>query len=151
MLAAMTIQRLQKTDLHVVNYILANLIDPANRQQPATLSQHWENLLGDDRVYLLAAMQEGIVAGYTLAYRFPSLYAPEYMAYLYDIEVALPYRRRGIGRKLVETLLLHLRADGVKEVWLGTGLDNIEAQALYRATGAVVSDETFNDYTYYLA
>ncbi|MEJ7683602.1 MAG: GNAT family N-acetyltransferase [Segetibacter sp.] len=56
-----------------------------------------EELLDDDRSYLIAAISDGIVYGYTLAYRFPSLYASEYLAYLYDIEVSLKYRRKGIG------------------------------------------------------
>lgn len=110
-----------------------------------------EELLDDDRSYLIAAISDGIVYGYTLAYRFPSLYASEYLAYLYDIEVSLKYRRKGIGRLLVETLLTCLQADGVKEVWLGTAVDNVEGQGLFHSTGAVKSGETFNDYTYYLA
>jgi ribosomal protein S18 acetylase RimI-like enzyme len=146
----MTVRRLGKLDLQYVHYILANLIDPSNKRPPATKFDHWENLLSDERTYLLAALQDNIAVGYTLAYRFPSLYAPENMAYLYDIEVAQPHRRQGIGRKLVDILLGHLRADGVKEVWLGTDVDNVEAHALYRATGAVSSGETFNDCTYYL-
>lgn len=146
----MNVTRLVKSDLHFVKDILLHLIDSSDRRPLPSSFQHWENLLSDDRTYLLAAIHENRVVGYTLAYRFPSLYAAEYMAYLYDIEVAMPYRKQGIGRKLVEALLPHLRADGVKEVWLGTGVDNVEGQALFRATGAVASDETFYDYTYYL-
>ena len=106
--------------------------------------------MNDDRTYLFAALSSDTVTGYALAYRFPSLYASEYLAYLYDIEVALKNRRQGIGRLLVDTLLAHLKLDGVKEVWLGTAVDNVEGQALFHATGALKSGETFNDYTYYL-
>lgn len=146
----MNVIRVTKNDVSILNDLLTHHIDHTDKQaEPPSLS-HLEELLSDDRSYLLAAIHGDTVTGYTLAYRFPSLYASEYLAYLYDIEVSLYYRKQGIGRRLVETLLAHLKADGVKEVWLGTAVDNVEGQALFRSTGAVKSGETFNDYTYYL-
>lgn len=147
----MKVIRVKKNDLDIINDIIAHNIDSADRREEIPVLSHLEELLDDDRSYLIAAISDGIVYGYTLAYRFPSLYASEYLAYLYDIEVSLKYRRKGIGRLLVETLLTCLKADGVKEVWLGTAVDNGEGQGLFHSTGAVKSGETFNDYTYYLA
>lgn len=146
----MNVIRVTKNDTSIINDILANHIDASDKRTALPSSAHVEILLTDDRTYLFAAIQKNAVLGYTLAYRFPSLYAPEYLAYLYDIEVTLDYRRQGIGRLLVETVLVHLKADGVTEVWLGTAVDNVEGQALFQATGALKSGETFNDYTYYL-
>jgi ribosomal protein S18 acetylase RimI-like enzyme len=70
---------------------------------------------------------------------------------LYDIEVSKNHRRKGIGTLLIKTVLEHLRSDNVKELWLGTGIENQEGQGLFSSTGAVKSQETFNDYTYYLS
>jgi ribosomal protein S18 acetylase RimI-like enzyme len=142
--------RVTKNDLSIINEILIHLIDNSDRRAETPSSSYLEELLNDDRTYLFAALSNNRVTGYALAYRFPSLYAAEYLAYLYDIEVALESRRRGIGRLLVETLFAHLKLDGVKEVWLGTAVDNVEGQAFFSATGAFKSAETFNDYTYYL-
>jgi ribosomal protein S18 acetylase RimI-like enzyme len=142
--------RVTKNDVSIINEILTHHIDHSDkRKEPPSLS-YLEELLNDERTYLFAALCSDMVTGYVLAYRFPSLYASEYLAYLYDIEVALENRRQGIGRLLVETLLAHLQLDGVKEIWLGTAVDNVEGQALFHATGALKSGETFNDYTYYL-
>lgn len=146
----MHITKVRKEDTRVINDILTHHIDDFNKQDERPSASHLEKLLDDDRSYLFAALSGNTVAGYALAYRFPSLYASEYLAYLYDIEVAPAFRRQGIGRRLVEMVLAHLQTDGVKEVWLGTAVDNVEGQALFRATGAVKSAETFNDYTYYL-
>jgi ribosomal protein S18 acetylase RimI-like enzyme len=111
---------------------------------------HLESLLTDDRTYLYAALQDNDVIGYALAYRFPSLYEPGYLAYLYDIEVAEKDRRKGAGRMIMEIVLRDLKADGITELWLGTAVDNVEGQALFSRTGGIRSDEAFNDFTYEL-
>lgn len=146
----MKVIKVQKSDTAIIHDILTKHIDDSDRRAETPNKPHMDKLLEDDRTYLLAAVVNDEVAGYTLAYRFPSLYAVECLAYLYDIEVAVAFRRRGIGKLLVQTVLDYLKADGVKEVWLGTAVDNAEGQALFQATGGIKSGETFNDYTYYL-
>lgn len=146
----MEIKKVRKGDAAIINDILANHIDSSNKRDELPTKEHLEKLLEDDRCYLFAAIIEDTVVGYALVYRFPSLYASENLAYLYDIEVSQDHRRKGIGRGLVETLISHLKDDDVKELWLGTGVDNIEGQSLFSATGAIKTEETFNDYTYYL-
>src|SRR4051812_37741106 len=135
------VRKVNKNDVAILNDIVTSHIDSSDkRDEPPALS-HLEKLLEDDRTYLLAAIIDNKVVGYTLAYSFPSLYAAEYLAYLYDIEVSEEFRRKGIGRLLVKTLLDQLKAGGVKEVWLGTAVDNVEGQALFHATGGIKSGE----------
>ncbi len=140
--------KVKKEDTAIINFIIENIIDNSD-EKPTT--NHLEKLLSDDRTYLLAAVFEDNVVGYALVYRFPSLYASDYLAYLYDIEVLMKYRRKGAGRLLIESLLIHLKSDGVSELWLGTATDNLEGQALFRSTGGIKSGETFNDFTYELS
>lgn len=144
------IKKVQKHDLNIIQDILMNHIDESDKKDSSSNTNHIEKLLEDDRCYLLAALMDDAVVGYALAYRFPSLYAPENLAYLYDISVSEEHRRKGIGTLLIQSLKEYLKADNVKELWLGTGTNNKEGQGLYNATGAIKSDETFNDYTYYL-
>lgn len=139
--------KVQKDDTTIINFIIENLIDNSDEKASAN---HIETLLIDNRTYLLAAILNDNVIDYALAYRFPSLYSSDYLAYLYDIEVLKAYRRKGVGRLLIETLLTHLKSDGVSELWLGTATDNVEGQALFSATGGIKSGETFNDFTYEL-
>ncbi|HVG40009.1 MAG TPA: GNAT family N-acetyltransferase [Chitinophagaceae bacterium] len=147
----MEIVKVGKEDTAIVSTIISTLIDSSDKKETVPDKDYLQKFIADDRTYLLASFIDDLIVGYTLAYRFPSLYAAEYLAYLYDIEVLPQYRRKGVGRKLVEAITEILKKDGVTELWLGTAVDNVEGQALFQATGAVKSGETFNDYTYYLA
>ncbi len=146
----MQIIKVSKSDLDIINDILINHIDISDKKESLPSLTHLQTLLDDNRSYLFAAIKENFVVGYALAYRFPSLYTSGYLTYLYDIEVSINYRRKGIGKLLIETILEHLKPDNVSELWLGTGIDNTGGQALFRSTGAIKSEEVFNDYTYYL-
>lgn len=139
--------KVEKNDLKTVFLILEKInTDPVG----AHSTDHVTNLLSDDRTYLFAVKQEDTIIGYALAYRFPSLFDSDYLAYLYDIEVLHTHRRIGAGRLLMETLLQRLKADKVRELWLGTAIDNVAGQALFSRTGGIKSGETFNDYIYIL-
>jgi ribosomal protein S18 acetylase RimI-like enzyme len=52
-----------------------------------------------------------------------------------NLLVDAPYRRRGLGRALMETAEAHYRAAGLDGMRLGTGADNLVAQALYTSVG----------------
>jgi ribosomal protein S18 acetylase RimI-like enzyme len=143
----MKVIRVQQTDNSIIHAIMDTLLNDAQEKPPIT---HLKKLLSDDRTYVLAALLDEVVIGYILAYRFPSLYASNYLAYLYDIEVLAAHRKKGAGRLLMETLLHILKLDDVSELWLGTATDNFVGQALFRKTGGIKSDETFNDFIYEL-
>jgi len=144
----MKIVKVNASDVEIINDILNNHIDLSDRKPAQPSLVHLKTLLTDDRSYLFAAMEDNDVVGYALVYRFPSLYSSAWLAYLYDIEVSENYRRKGVGKGLIKTILEHLKLDNVTELWLGTGVDNPEGQALFSSTGAIKSEEVFNDYTY---
>jgi ribosomal protein S18 acetylase RimI-like enzyme len=144
----MKVIRVTKDDIATIGFIVANLID--NKEELAS-SNHLQQLLTDDRSYLFAAFLDGEVIGYALAYRFPSLYSSDYLAYLYDIEVKALHRKKGAGRLLMNTLLRYLKIDGVSELWLGTAINNVEGQALFSSAGGIRSNEIFNDFTFELS
>lgn len=143
---SISVSKLTKSDIEIITSLVENL--PNNKETAS--AKHLEILLTDDRTYILAAQMDNQVVGYALAYRFPSLYSDDYLAYLYDIEVLPQHRRKGVGRKLVESLLAELKKDDVDELWLGTASDNYAGHALFSKTGGIKSGETFNDYIYKL-
>ncbi|MBA3707028.1 MAG: GNAT family N-acetyltransferase [Bacteroidetes bacterium] len=143
----MKVIRVTKDDISTIENIVNILI---NNTEKRPTSNHLRQLLIDNRTYLFAAFFNEDVIGYALAYKFPSLYSTNYLAYLYDIEVAASHRRKGVGRLLIGAILGNLKGDNVSEVFLGTATDNLEGQALFSATGGVKSGETFNDFTYEL-
>jgi ribosomal protein S18 acetylase RimI-like enzyme len=57
--------------------------------------------------------------------------------FLYELAVDEPFRRRGIGRALVERLAERARAAGCYGMWVLTDEDNEAARATYEGTGGV--------------
>ena len=55
--------------------------------------------------------------------------------FLYELAVDEPFRRRGIGRALVEHLAALAREAGCYGMWVITDDDNEAARATYEGTG----------------
>ena len=55
--------------------------------------------------------------------------------FLYELAVDEPFRRRGIGRTLVEQLAALARAAGCYGMWVVTDHDNEAARSTYERTG----------------
>jgi ribosomal protein S18 acetylase RimI-like enzyme len=69
---------------------------------------------------------------------------------LYEIDVAEPARRRGVGRNLMSAILEIGRREGHAKVWLFTGSDNIAAKALYQAMGGIAATANDTGYSWQL-
>ena len=144
------ILKVSGTDAKIINDLFTHLIGSCDNGTHPTIKS-LEKLSDDDRSHLFAATIDGKIVGYSLTYTFPSLHSEDSVAYLYDIEVLPNYRRKGIGRLLISTMLSNLKSADVTELWLGTAVHNVAGQALFTATGAERSAETFNDFTYILS
>lgn len=85
-----------------------------------------------------AAMVGGQVAGVAMLERL----VPE-VAYVYYLAVGAAYRRRGIGRALLDDALGHFRSDGSEVVFAAIEEDNLPSQQLFRSRGfrVVARDE----------
>jgi ribosomal protein S18 acetylase RimI-like enzyme len=81
----------------------------------------------------------GELEGFLLAYVLPRLDG-RLGVFLYELEVAEPVRRRGIGSSLVEEAKRVSREAGAFERYVLTEPDNRAANRLYESTGA--RDET---------
>ena len=97
-------------------------------------------LLADPWVRLLVAFEGGVPAGFAFAYVLPRRRAPRRSLLLYEIDVAEPYRRRGIGRALMDAVAAEGRAAGCDEGWVLTDADNEAALALYASAGGLRSE-----------
>lgn len=88
----------------------------------------------DARHHLAVAIENGAVVGMVSAvhYVHPDK-APQ--LWINELGVATTHRRRGIGRKLLDTILAHGRTLGCTEAWLGTEETNEAARRLYRGAG----------------
>src|SRR2546426_4387420 len=85
---------------------------------------------------LVVAEREGKILGFASLRLVPSLDSTPY-AELSDLFVAGPYRRQGVGRRLLEFVEKRARDRGANRLVLTTGLKNVDAQGFYRASGFV--------------
>jgi len=138
---------IKKTDQEIMVQLSQYLINSGESANFESI----QRLASDDRSYLFALIEDAELIGYTLAYRFPSLYNTKDLAYLYDVDVAPAFRNRGYGKQLITSLLAHLQPEGVEEVWLGTSIDNAHAQKLFESTGGLKSGVSFFEYFYTLS
>src|SRR5437667_9307576 len=83
---------------------------------------------------LVVAEGDGQILGFASLRLVPSLDSTPY-AELSDLFVARPYRRQGVGRRLLEFIEHLSRERGADRLVLTTGLKNVDAQWFYRAVG----------------
>jgi len=97
------------------------------------IDPHWSReFLADQRHHLIVALENGIVVGMISAvnYVHPDK-APQ--LWINEVGVASSHRRRGIGRRMLETMLARGQALGCTEAWLGAEEDNLPARRLYES------------------
>jgi len=81
---------------------------------------------------MIVAIDDGVVVGQCAAviHRHPDKVTE---LYIDELGTAPSHQRRGIGRRMIDAMFDWGRELGCKESWLGTELDNVAANALYRA------------------
>jgi ribosomal protein S18 acetylase RimI-like enzyme len=84
---------------------------------------------------LLVARWDGQACGFLTAYRLQRFDRRGAEVLLYEIGVAEPFQRRGVGRTLVAEAKRWAAEVGADELWVLTEDDNAPARALYAATG----------------
>lgn len=103
-------------------------IERASFSSPWTLAT-FAGLLGREGTRLWVAETGGEVAGYAVVWMVAD------QAELGDVAVAEPWRRRGIGTRLVETVLDTMAELGIRELFLEVRVSNRGARDLYARHG----------------
>ena len=94
-------------------------------------------LLADGRHWLVAALDGDRPVGFALAYELMRLDGTGPKVFLYEIGVVEEWRRRGVGRGIVERLKQLCRERGCQTMFVPTDEANVAAMHLYAATGGV--------------
>lgn len=141
--ADVTIHRVTAAEAHLLDRVAPGVFD--FDVKPGLLREFLANPMNHLFVAALDSTVVGMATG--ISYVHPD--KPLQM-FVNEVAVAEPYRRRGIGRRLVEALLAHAEALGCTEAWVATEADNAPALALYRATGGAQSDDQVVMFTFHL-
>ncbi len=83
----------------------------------------------------LVADVQGSTAGFACLRIVPAMADDRPHASLIELYVRPEWRRRGVGRRLLESAETYARSAGAAQLVLLTGLGNAEAQAFYRTLG----------------
>jgi aminoglycoside 6'-N-acetyltransferase I len=83
---------------------------------------------------MILAVDDGLVVGQCAAviHRHPDKLTE---LYIDEVGTAPTHLRQGIATRMVEAMFEWGRELGCREAWLGTELDNVEANGLYRKLG----------------
>lgn len=106
--------------------------------------------LADLRNVLLFAFEGSEALGYLRGTELLQLTSRRKQMFLYEISVDEDFRRHGIGKALITTLLHDCRNRGFEEVFVFTDPANLPAVALYRSTGAVTETPADRMFVYQL-
>ena len=135
-----TVRLLRAEEAHVLENVAPDVFDHAvDPMQSAAF-------FADPRHHLAVALDGALVVGMASAVEY---YHPDKPPALWvnEVGVAPDYRRRQLGKRLMDTLLKHGRSLGCTEAWVGTELENEAARRLYEASGGGAG-EPFVMYTF---
>ncbi len=94
---------------------------------------------GESRTWV--AEEGGAIAGFLIAGREPGG-----VGHFITVDVAAEWRRRGVGRMLMDAAEKWARRQGLKMLYLETAEDNVAAQAFYEALGYAKYEKINNYY-----
>ncbi|MBP9211407.1 MAG: GNAT family N-acetyltransferase [Bacteroidetes bacterium] len=107
---------------------------------------HLGSLLRSASTFFVVAVHEGTVVGGLTAHLLPSVYSAAGEVYLYDLAVAAPFQRRGIGTRLLTELRSVCTSIGAAEMFVQADVEDDHAVAFYRATNG--AEEQVLHYSY---
>lgn len=96
-----------------------------------------KRLLAREEFIVLVANEIDTVIGGLTAYMLPSYYGRSSELYLYDLAVRTAFQRRGVGRKLLESLTAYCREHGVREFFVQADAPDEQALNFYSALGGI--------------
>ena len=96
--------------------------------------------LARDDIHVWVAEVDGEPAGFAYAYVLLRVDGDR-SVFLYELGVEERFRRRGLGRALVDEARRLAEGEGVLKMWVDTSYDNEPARRTYEAAGGTADDE----------
>jgi aminoglycoside 3-N-acetyltransferase I len=135
----MTIRRLGPGDESVVERL-------ATKGPPARVHE----LLADPKTVFVVALDADEPIGFVFGYELIRRHGDPSALFVYEIEVAEEWRRRGVGTALMRELERIAGERGIRTGWVLTNASNEEAMAFYRSLGGerTNDDDVMWDFDY---
>ena len=141
-MSSIQVRLLGSGDSDVLRHVAEDVFD-------GMMDRVWcRKFFSDARHHRPVAIDNGAVVGMVSAiHHVHPDKAPQ--LWINELGVASSHRRRGIARRLLDTILAHGRTLGCTEAWLGTEESNEPARRLFRGAGG--KSEPFTLYSFPLA
>jgi len=132
----LTVRQLGFADLAVARELfLLFQSDDGIAEPRVPADQYLRKILKKKYFYAIAALDGERVAGGLTAYSLPMYKKEIREMFLFEIGVTPTYRRRSVGKQLVEYLLALCRREGIGVMFVVTSRENMAAVRLYETTG----------------
>jgi ribosomal protein S18 acetylase RimI-like enzyme len=120
---------------------IAMAVEAMMQFQGKSLSpERMKGFLANPGNYLIIAQSEGQIAGFLLAYELERPDEPASQMFIYEIVVAGPLQRKGIGSALILFICTEARARQMLEAFVLTNRSNEQAIRLYTRTGGIIEN-----------
>ncbi len=136
------IDRLTADNLPLARQVFFTIAEVFETQGAPLRDPYLHRLLARPDFWALAAIVDDEVAGGLTAFTLPLTRAEESEVFLYDIAVRPAYRRRGVGRRLIQALLDGMAAEGIHAMFVPADNEDEEALDFYRALGGAAQPVT---------
>lgn len=114
--------------------------DDENLSPPS--DEYVRKMLAEDNFHAIIALEDKKLIGGLTAYEMKMFKRETTEMFLYEIEVEEYYRRKGVGKALIEFLKEICIAKGIVEMFVGTEQDNFAARKLYSTTGGKADEDS---------
>jgi ribosomal protein S18 acetylase RimI-like enzyme len=140
-MGALRIKRLAPADT-------AELVAAAELFDSPPVEEAARRYLADERCVFLLAYDGPDIAGFIRGTLLPQIETARHQMFLYEIDVAPPFQRRGIAKALVNALAAIARVAGCNEMFVFTNRSNEAAMRLYATTGGVTEADDEQMFVY---
>jgi GNAT superfamily N-acetyltransferase len=115
----MTIRPAEPSDSPAL-FLLARAFATSFAVEQAAFERAFAELLTQPEAFLTVAEMDGEVAGYVLGFDHLTFFANGRVAWVEEITVSEPFRRQGVGRRLMEAFNAWATERGAKMIALAT-------------------------------
>lgn len=134
--------KLTPSDRHTARKMFSMMAKVFGEDYRRLPNRYVDRLLRDDRFWALAALIGNDVVGGVTAHVLSMTKAESCELFIYDVAVARPHQRRGIGRQLVSALLEFAADTDIEDVFVAADNDDANALDFYRSAGGKASPVT---------
>jgi len=131
----MEIRRVEKSDAALARQAIATLKMEDRNLRGNLTTDYLRRFLARPENFLILATQDEKPIGYLVAYLLDRIDRDQAMIFFYEISVAEPHHRRGVGSAMIKLLKWYCRQHRVMKMWVHTNKSNLAAVGLYESTG----------------